>query len=59
MFRKPEPSPEAAHAAEQAVRIRQDAENLHKRVDHVAHQLSATNERNNFAAAVARAFRGA
>jgi hypothetical protein len=53
------PSADAQHAAEEARRGLKDAENLACRLEDVADRLSKTRERNHFAAAVARALRGA
>lgn len=56
--RKPCPSDDAIAADQEASRALIDAEALTSRADRVADRLSATRERNHFAAAVYRSIRG-
>lgn len=54
----PCPSPDAVAADSEAARALIDAKALTSRADRVANKLSRTRERNHFAAAVVRSFRG-
>lgn len=57
--RKPCASPDAEAANVEAERALTDAKALTSRADSIADRLAKTKARNNFAASVARSFRGA